>query len=206
MQGKRRQTSLNSTTHPPTPRCCNIQPTDTSRSAAPNPATPCRCLTCPTGQTPNLGRTGCETNGVESDCIPRPADSLSLSFDCPRGWTLLPAGTTQDAPAGCMPPDTAASVTCRQAWANLGSAVVGSFPTLVDFRTASNRLACRCNRAAQDGFVLRRQLDGSFACVAEAAFLPSEGKGTDSPSLDGRPAGIWYDVRPGKSCNGAQQW
>jgi hypothetical protein len=162
-----------------------------------------RCVSCPKDQSPNLDRSGCDSDKLDSECIARPTNSLSLSFDCPTGWSELPAGTALHATPGCVTTFNAGDLTCREAWAKLGSAVIGAIPSLTEFKSDSGKLVCKC-KGASDGFVLQKQLDGSFACVAEAAFLPNEGKDTDSPRVD--QPGIWYDVRPAKSCNGAQQW
>jgi hypothetical protein len=76
---------------------------------------------------------------------------------------------------------------------------------LTEAGTQGGKLVCKC-KGDTEGYVLKRQLDGSFECVAEAAFLPNEGQDTDSPPMDGKTEGIWYNVTPFKSCDGAQMW
>lgn len=170
-------------------------------------AEPFRCVSCKDKESPNLDRSGCEPDNSESDCIARPADSRSLSFDCPAGWPKLLAGNTLDDTPGCVttqPADSGAS--CKEVWAKLvdQSVVIGAIPNLAESKS-NGKLVCKC-AGDKEGYVLKRQLDGSFACLAEAAFLPNEGRDTDSPPLASGVRGIWYDVKPPKSCMGAQQW
>lgn len=159
---------------------------------------------CPQGTSPNLARSACEDNSVDSECIPRPTDSRSLSFDCPPNWSKVAAGSTVTSTPGCitqaaMDNATTISPNCSSAWQDLGILVSGGVPDLVEAGVLFGKLVCKC-RQAEAGFVLKKQLNGTFACVPEAAFLPTDGSDTDSPPITPTTPGIWYDVLPHKTC------
>ncbi|KAF8063058.1 Heat shock 22 kDa protein [Scenedesmus sp. PABB004] len=156
------------------------------------------CSSCPAGLVSSEDRSSCVQGVPAGSCTPRPATS-QVTFTCPPGWTKLQGGATRTAPPRCIT-TAAAGSSCATAW----SAEWGANPGLEARGDASGKLVCACSNAGTQGRVLKINAAGVWTCAADAVFLPTNGVGTDSPNIQDTTAGIWYDLLPGRTCEGAQ--